>query len=148
MDIAELSQRLPTAHETARASEAASALVLATSQSGEITLKVTDDAHRVVLPQAVGQMVLDLLLIISRGEAVTFVPFGAELSTQQAADMLNVSRPFLVKLIETDQLKAHRVGTHRRIKAADVLDYRKQRETRQKAALKELARLGQEIDRE
>ena len=83
---------------------------------------------------------------IANGEAVTLVPFGAELSTQQAAEMLKVSRPFLVKLIETRQIPHHKVGTHRRVRAEDVLAYRQRRDRTLNAALSRLARLKQEID--
>ena len=145
----DLSRRLPTPEETEKAREAMTALAKVTTDTGAVPLQVNSDDQQVVeLPPAVGRMVLDLLMHISRGEAVTFVPIGADLTTQQAADMLNVSRPFLIKLLETGDLPHHMVGTHRRIKAADLFDYRLQREERQKRALDELAALGQKIDSE
>jgi excisionase family DNA binding protein len=147
MSTADLSRRLPTGDETEKAAAAARALAQTTTDTGAVSFRVTDD-NTVELPEAVGQIVLDLLLHIAKGEAVTFVPFGADLTTQQAADMLNVSRPFLIKLLEKGELRSHKVGTHRRIKAAEVIAYRNQRESDQKAALAELAELGQEIDAE
>jgi excisionase family DNA binding protein len=145
----DLSRRLPTADETEKALQAMTALGQATTKQGTVPLRVMSDGERTVeLPPAVGRIVMELLMHISRGEAVTFVPFGAELTTQQAADMLNVSRPFLIKLLEGGQLPFHMVGSHRRISAPDLMAYRRQRETRQKEALKELARLGQQIDAE
>lgn len=87
---------------------------------------------------------LDLLLSIGKGEAVTLVPFGAELSIKRAADLLNVSRPFLVKLIESREIPHHKVGSHRRIR--DLLAYNRRRDGKRDQALSRLARLGQEID--
>ena len=77
------------------------------------------------LPPAVARLVLDLLELVGKGDAVTLVPSGADLSTQQAADMLEVSRPFLVKLIEAREIPHHKVGTHRRIRAEDLLAYKR-----------------------
>jgi excisionase family DNA binding protein len=144
-----LSRRLPTADETEKALQALTALGRATTKKGTVRLKATGNGELTVeLPPAVGQIVMELLMHISRGEAVTFVPFGAELTTQQAADMLNVSRPFLIKLLQGGQLPFRMVGSHRRISASDLMAYRRQREEKQKEALKELARLGQQIDAE
>lgn len=147
----ELSKRLPTEVETEKALEAMRALARTSTKAGALPICVheNEDGENVIeLPPAVGQILLDLLMHIGRGEAVTFVPFGAELTTQQAADMLNVSRPFLVKLIEKGQLPHHKVGAHRRIRASDLLDYKQRREEERDAALTELARLGQEFDAE
>jgi excisionase family DNA binding protein len=94
----------------------------------------------------VTRLVLDLLRSIGKGEAGALVPFGAELSTQEAADLLNVSRPFLVKLIESGDLPHHEVGTHRRIRAEDLFAYKRRRDSERDEALSKLARLGQEID--
>ena len=98
------------------------------------------------LPPAVSRLVLDLLQLVGKGEAVTLVPFGGELSTQQAADLLKVSRTFLVQMIENREIPHHKVGTHRRIRMEDLLAYKQRRDNTRNAALARLARLGQEID--
>ena len=143
-----LSERLPTPEEADKAKKASTLLARHMSKQGGLSLHVRrgkDDAA-VELPPAVGRLVLDLLLLVSKGEAVTLVPFGAELSTQQAADMLNVSRPFLVKLIESKELPHYKVGTHRRIRAEDLFAYKQRRDSKRDEALARLARLGQDID--
>ena len=143
-----LSERLPTPEEADKAKKASTLLARHMTKQGNLTLHLKHGAHGAVvdLPPAVSRLMLDLLLFVSKGEAVTLVPFGAELSTQQAADMLNVSRPFLVKLIENRELPHHKVGTHRRIRAEDLFAYKHRRDGKRNEALVRLARLGQDID--
>lgn len=146
----DLSQRLPTPEEAERAKSAVRALAMMSDNSGALALRVRQngDGESVVeLPPAVSQMVLSLLMHIGKGEAVTFVPYGAQLTTQQAADLLNVSRPFLIKLLESKAIPYHKVGSHRRVMASDVLDYKRNRHEERAATLDELARLGQEIEK-
>jgi excisionase family DNA binding protein len=149
LDMA-LSERLPTPDETRKAQEATRILGRVTGKDGGLAVRLRLNEHdeTLVLPPAVSRMVLDLLMHIGKGEAVTFVPFGAELSTQQAADMLNVSRPFLIKLLDSGQIPHHKVGKHRRVSAEEVFKYKHKRDTNRVAALDELAKVGQEIDSE
>ena len=143
-----LSERLPTPDESARASEAVAAMAKALTNVGTLPLKVAEDGAEIQLelPPAIGQAVLDVLGHIARGEMVTLVPYGTVLTTQQAADLLNVSRPFLTKLLEAGEIDFHKVGTHRRIKAEDLLAYKEGRDRERSTALRELQKLGQEID--
>jgi excisionase family DNA binding protein len=84
----------------------------------------------VELPPAAGRAVLALLEQLAAGNAVHLVPADAELTTQQAADLLGISRTYVVRLIDDGKLPAHMVGTHRRLRAADVLAYRARRSER------------------
>ncbi|MBY8337926.1 helix-turn-helix domain-containing protein [Alteriqipengyuania sp. NZ-12B] len=77
---------------------------------------------------------------------VTFVPYGAELTTNQAADLLNVSRPHLIKLLNDQEIDFHKVGSHRRVKSEDVLAYKRKRDTARSSALDRMQQLGQEAD--
>ena len=142
-----LSERPPTTTEVRQASEAARALAGALTPKGlPFSVRKNGDQVKIDLPPSVGQLVLDVLTHVARGEMVTFVPYGAILTTKEAADLLSVSRPFLVQLLEKGDIEFHRVGTHRRIRAEDVLAFKAKRDHERKAGLSELQRLGQEFD--
>ena len=98
-----------------------------------------------VLPAAVVRLLGALLTELTKGNAVTLMPHHAELTTQEAADLLNVSRPFLVSLLVNGQLPFHKVGTHRRVRFSDLLIYRRRRDAESEEALRELAALSQEL---
>lgn len=144
-----LSERPPTEMEVRQASEAARALATALTPEG-LPFSVSKNGGRteIDLPPALGQLVLDVLTHVARGEMITFVPYGAELTTKEAADLLNVSRPFLVSMLTEGKIPFHKVGSHRRIRACDVLDFRAKRDTERSEALRELQRLGQEFDKD
>ena len=142
-----LSERPPTEDEVRQASEAARALATALTPQGlPFSVNRNGDATEVALPPALGQLVLDVLTHVARGEMVTFVPYGAELTTKEAADLLNVSRPFLVAMLEEGKIPFHRVGSHRRVRASDLLAFRTARDRERADALRDLQRLGQEFD--
>lgn len=142
-----LSERPPTDREIRQASEAARLLATALTPEG-LPVSVNRDGHiaQVELPPALAQLVLDVLTHVGRGEMVTFVPYAAELTTKEAADLLNVSRPFLIAMLDRGEIPFHKVGSHRRIRAADLLAYRAARDAARAEALRELQRLGQEFD--
>lgn len=86
-----------------------------------------------------------LIDAMATGQSVTLLSHDEQLTTQQVADLLQVSRPHLIKLLERDEIPFYRVGTHRRIKIEDVLAYRDRRRAERKAGLDELARLSEEL---
>lgn len=103
-------------------------------------------SETVVLPGIAMQMLLDILSDISQGKAISVIPYEAELSTQQAAHMLNVSRPHLVKLLEENEIPHRKVGSHRRVYVKDVLEYKEKITKARKESLKNLAELSQSLD--
>lgn len=133
----------PTGREQAhRASEAEQAL-----RAGRRVF--VGNAHGrdpVLLPDEVVNLLVEILGHLARGNAVTVAPLHADLTTQQAADLLNVSRPFLVQLLEAGAIPFRRVGTRRRVKLADLLAYREQQEARSRAALAELSEQAQDLN--
>jgi len=86
-----------------------------------------------------------LLLETAQGHAVALVSLEEELSTQQAADVLNVSRPFLIGLLEDGQIPFYRVGTHRRVKLEDVLAFKTENKRKRLEVLAELTEQAQEL---
>ena len=98
-----------------------------------------------VLPAAAVRLLLDMLGQMAAGHAVAIVPIHAELTTQQAADVLGVSRPFLVGLLEQGKLPFHKVGTHRRVRYGELIAYKRREHEARRRALNELARQGQEL---
>ena len=87
-----------------------------------------DESHTIELPTSAMQMLADILRELAAGNAVQVVPVHAELTTQEAANILNVSRPHLVKLLEAGRIPFHKIGRHRRILFSDLLAYKEKRE--------------------
>jgi len=82
---------------------------------------------------------------MAQGNAVTIIPVHAELTTQQAAEILNVSRPFVIKLIEERTLPCKMVGTHRRVLFSDLMNYKRKMDADRLKVLEELAAQAQEL---
>lgn len=144
--------KLPDEQATEQAAEASGRFRDILSQLPEETDSVVlrpvaaTPGDEVIVPRAAFELFVDLLANMAAGNAVTLVPVHAELTTQEAADLLNVSRPFLVKLLEEGEIPFRKVGTRRRILARDLLDYRRRDDARRRAAADELSREGQRME--
>ncbi|HWU91237.1 MAG TPA: helix-turn-helix domain-containing protein [Kofleriaceae bacterium] len=101
------------------------------------------ERHRI--PQAVVYGLARMAEVLARGDAVTIVPVGTVMTTQQAADLLNVSRQYLVRLLDDGKIPYDRTGKHRRLKIEDVLAYKQKRDLERDAKLDELAKLTDEL---
>jgi excisionase family DNA binding protein len=97
------------------------------------------------MPGPAAELMIRILGKMAAGQGVTVIPMNAELTTQQAADLLNVSRPYLVRLLESGQIEFRKVGTHRRVMAESLYDYKRRALVAQKDAADELSALGQEM---
>lgn len=93
---------------------------------------------KVPLSESVFHLLLNILTEMARGNAVLVMPINAELTTQESADLLNVSRPYLIRLLDEQKLPHHMVGRHRRILFKDLMDYRQKNKRRQFKAMQEL----------
>ena len=132
---------VPTPEDTQLATSSSRML----AQFPGATLEVHVDGQRLVLPKAAVRLLGHLLTEMSAGNAVTIIPIHAELTTQEAADFLNVSRPFLVSLIEKGEVPHRMVGTHRRVKFSDLEAYKRRKDEEREKAMQELAMQAQEL---
>jgi excisionase family DNA binding protein len=97
------------------------------------------------IPATAYRLLVDILIQMSQGNAVSIVPIHAELTTQEAADLLKVSRPFLIKLLEAGEMPFHKIGKHRRICFKDVIAYKERIDAERSAVLDELVAQAQEL---
>jgi len=102
------------------------------------------EVRTVTLAPALTASLLEVLRLVSSGRGFLTIPVEAELTTQQAADLLNVSRPFLVKLLEDGKIPFTKTGRHRRVRADDRFAYKQKRDASRSDALSELAAMDAE----
>ena len=139
----------PTEKDTALAKESSRKLAPLLGSKKEMTLQVLKDGNPsepVLVPMAAVRMLVHILTEMAQGNAVSLIPIHAELSTQEAADLLNVSRPFLVKLLDEGKIPSRKVGTHRRVLFSDLAAYKKQNDKERQQALEDLATDAQEAN--
>lgn len=110
-----------------------------------VHLRIEETGDFITLPKATLEMFMSILSNMAEGKTVSIVPSESELTTQQAADMLNVSRPHLVKLIESGKIPFKKVGSHRRLLLKDLVAYRSMLEQRRSKSLEFLADQAQEL---
>jgi excisionase family DNA binding protein len=139
---------LPSEAEAGLAKETSRLLASRLKKGVPMKLRILDDESgqaTVKLPATAVGLLLRILEEMARGNAVTIIPVHAELTTQEAADMLNISRPSLIQLLEEGKIEYRRVGTHRRVRFETVLKYKRRMEEQRRAALRELAAYDQEL---
>lgn len=104
------------------------------------------EAPAIVIPVGALNLLVEILSQMANGRAVTVVPQHAELTTHQAAKLLNVSRPYLISLLNAGKLRFRKVGAHRRIRMADLVEYQKLEEQESERVLGELAAEAQKLN--
>ena len=139
---------LPSERDRELAARSSLSLAGASRSRGKVRLSLVGRGGKreeVALPASALLLLVDVLAEMGKGNAVTLIPVNAELTTQQAADLLQVSRPFLVGLLNARKIPFRKVGTHRRVLFRDLMDYKRSIDVQRSAALDELAKQAQEL---
>lgn len=137
---------LPTPQEIEQAKDSSRTLSkYANADRVQLSLKASNGlSDDLILPGHVLQILLEVLAEMGKGNAISLVPMHQELSTQEAAHLLNVSRPFLVGLLEKGEIPFRKVGAHRRVYLRDVMAYKERTDQQRGKALDALAALSQQ----
>jgi excisionase family DNA binding protein len=130
----------PTKADSVLAKESGQRLAAHLGGAGGLRLEVMTDttSEELILPPPAVRLLLHALAEMGEGNAVTLTPIRAELTTQQAADLLNVSRPHLVTLLDEGVIPGRKVGSHRRVRLTDLLTYKQEFQARRHAVLDQL----------
>lgn len=135
---------VPTADEVALAR--VSSRKLAPFRERNLQVSLANTGETVELPAAAVRLLVEMLSTMGEGNAVSLHSSHTVLSTQAAAELLGVSRPFLIKQLEEGAIPFHKVGTHRRILLGDLMAYKRETNRRRLEAIAELAAQAQELD--
>ncbi len=106
---------------------------------------VSSVGEEIELPESVFYILRQLVHDLAQGNSVTIVPIHKELTTQEAADILNVSRQYLVELLSAGNIPFTLVGTHRRIRFGELMDYKERRDTSRREGLSRLTKKSQKL---
>lgn len=139
----------PTEEEARLAQESSRRLAGLLGSTKEFRVQPHGTAQQeeaVLLPAPAVRLLVEILTQMAQGNAVTLIPIHAELTTQQAADLLNVSRPFLIKLLQGGKIPFRAVGRHRRIQFRDVMKFKQNSDAERRVALQKLVSDGEELD--
>src|SRR6266571_2573451 len=143
-----LEPSLPSEAEVILAKETSRVLAARMKEDEPLRLRILDDPSpegTFNLPASALRLLVRVLEEMARGNAVTLIPVHAELTTQEAADMLNISRPSLIQLLDEGKIEFRRVGTHRRVRFEALMEYKRRADADRREVLKQLAVYDQEL---
>jgi excisionase family DNA binding protein len=121
------------------------AAALSRQKSDVVKIKIRESGEFITVPRKALELLFNILSNMAAGKSISLVPSDSEVSTQQAADMLNVSRPHIVKLLEEGIIPHKKTGSHRRILLEDLIEYDKKLKAERSNSLKKLAKQAQEL---
>ncbi|MEO6963733.1 MAG: excisionase family DNA-binding protein [Puia sp.] len=124
----------------------ATSRVVMKNKSSFVKIKIQDKGDFLKIPKKAALLLFDILDKMAQGKSFTLIPSNSEISTQQAADMLNVSRPHLVKLLEEGIIPFKKVGTHRRIELKHLIGYQQKSKENRDKKLDFLVKQAQELN--
>lgn len=139
---------LPSAKEVALAEKSQKILLASMKGKNEPIFQIIKKGQKgesILFPTSALKLLIVILSQMANGNAVTLIPIHAELTTQEAADLLNVSRPFLITLLNDGKIPFRKVGTRRRVLAQDVLQYKAKIDKQRLKTLEKLAELDQDL---
>ena len=143
-------QSLPSAEEIALAKLSSQELSAVLEANGDVqnfsVVGKDGETHSVQLPASAVKLMIEVLTQLGQGNSVNITPIHAELTTQEAADMLNMSRPTFIKLLDSGDLPYARTGNRRKVAFVDVMQYKRQLDEQRLATLDELSALDQELN--
>ncbi|ODG96410.1 DNA-binding protein [Nostoc sp. KVJ20] len=114
------------------------------SVKGSQAKLVGANGEKITIPEPIYQVLLQVVHAMASGKAISIIPQQQELTTQQAAEYLNVSRPYLIKLLEQGDINYIKVGSHRRVRFDDLMKYKQHRDTKRREGLKEFTQFLQD----
>ena len=117
--------------------------LLKETSSESVTL-LSPNGERILLPREIIDALSNVVKAMAEGQAVVIAPVHQRLTTQEAADLLGISRPTFVRLLETGEIHYERPGRHRRVRLVDVLDYRDRRSTQRRASLDRMVEIAEQ----
>jgi excisionase family DNA binding protein len=142
-------QKLPSSEEAALArlsSQELSAVLETRAEIQKVTMTDRQGVvHNMDIPVSALRLLIDVLTELGDGNSVKLIPIGSELTTQEAADMLDVSRPTLIRMLDNAEIPYHRTGNRRKLRYTDIVAYREQTRAARISALDELSALDQEL---
>ncbi len=116
------------------------------SKAKAVKIKVQESEEIIIIPKKALTLLSAIIQIMAEGKTISVIPSNSEISTQQAAEMLNVSRPHLIKLLERKIIPFKKVGSHRRVLLKDIMDYKKQLAKERETQLEFLANQAQSLN--
>ena len=137
----------PTEQDAEIAREATAKIIQFVRERQPLNVRVDDSeqSESIVLPAGAVALLKDILQAMAAGQGITLIPQHAELTTVEAANILNVSRPYLIKLLEAGEIPFHKVGRHRRVFMDDLMKYMEESDKKSRVAMGELVTLSEEL---
>lgn len=134
-----------TDEDMAKARQSHKILSKVVQENESLTVRLSDSDEIIELPANVVDALIHILDGMASGQQFHVMPLDEELTTAQAAEILNVSRPYVIKLLENGDIPYHKVGTHRRVRLVDLHHYKQEIDVKRREVLDEIVAESQEL---